>query len=512
MFTQEEIDNIIKEALDQAYSNFYKKKFESVVVILEQLLKIDPNNHEANQLLGISYHALKRHDDAKKYFYKCLEIQPENIETINNLALCYSSQYNYEKAIDLLQQALKISPESASILANLGLQYRHISDFEKAIECYKKSLVLRKIPTTLAMIGGCYGEMKNLHIAEKYIREAIDLEPNFDAAYIDLASILHLRGEWEEGFKAYEKRFDVFEQLKIWSKIYDPKDRWDGRDIKGKTLLVHMEQGNGDTIHFVRYLQLLKNKGIRIILHCSDVLMDICKDKADEIFNLDPLQIPHYEQEENKSIVPKHHFHCSLVSLPHLLKNPSIPTCPYINIDKNIDMSSYEGMYKIGIVWAGNAQHPNDRYRSCKLEEFREIYNLPNVKLFSLMKDYRARTYDGKTIIDLSTETNDMKIVDMSSYLTTYYETAKIINSLDLVVGVDTSVIHLAGAMKKPTLCLLPWNPDWRWGIEGKRTIWYPSVKLIRQEKRGIWKEPFDKALKIIKKACGYSTRPYLSN
>ena len=166
-------------------------------------------------------------------------------------------------------------------------------------------------------------------------------------------------------------------------------------------------------------------------------------------------------------------------------------------------MSSYEGMFKIGIVWAGNPQHPNDKFRSCKLEEFKEIYNLPNVKLFSLMKDHRARTYDGKKIIDLSADTNDMKIVDMSYYLKSYYETAKIINSLDLIVGVDTSVIHLAGSMNKPTLCLLPWNPDWRWGIEGNKTIWYSSVKLIRQEKRGIWKEPFEKALRIIKKACG---------
>lgn len=498
MHTQEEIKNLVKEALDQSYDFFCKKKFESVVVILEQVLKVDPENHDACQLLGTAYHALKRQEDAKKYFYKCLEIQPHNTETLNNLALCYSSERNYDKAIDLLKQALELNPDSASILANIGLQYRHIDDYESAIDYYEKSLHLRKIPTTLAMLGGCYGEMKKLDMAEKYIRQAIELDPQFNPAYIDLASILHLRGEWTEGFAAYEKRFEVFEQLHIWSKIYDPKNRWHGESIKGKTILVHTEQGNGDTIHFVRYLSLLK--AASIVLHCSDVLVDICKGKADEFFTLDPLKVPHYEDAENKKIVPHHDVHCSLVSLPHLLGNPVIPKCPYINILEKIDMSSYDGMLKIGIVWAGNPQHPNDRFRSCKLEEFREIYNLPNVKLFSLMKDYRARTYDGKNVIDLSIDTNDMKIVDMSSYLKTYYDTGKIINSLDMVVGVDTSVIHLAGSMNKPTVCLLPYNPDWRWGIEGQETVWYPSVKLIRQNKRGCWKQPFQEALEIIKR------------
>ena len=126
-----------------------------------------------------------------------------------------------------------------------------------------------------------------------------------------------------------------------------------------------------------------------------------------------------------------------------------------------------------------------------------------SVKLFSLMKDCRARTYDGRETIDLSAGTSDMRVVDMSAHMGTYMDTARIVNSLDMVVGVDTSVIHLAGAMGKPAICLLAWNPDWRWGLEGDSSAWYPSVKFIRQGKRGCWDDVFERLTHEIKGACG---------
>lgn len=500
-----ELEKLLNEAYEQACVKFHEKKYEVVVVLVEQLLKISPNHHDAMQLLGTAYHALKRHVDAQKCFSKCLELDSNNPETLNNIAICHSVNNEFDVAIVLLEKALSMKPDSPSLLANLGLQYRHKHDYEKALFYYKKSLSEKNTPTTLAMIGGCYGELKNLDEAEKYIREAILMDSQFHPAYIDLASILHLKGNLKDGFEAYEKRFEVFEQLKIWQKIYDPSKKWNGENISGKKILVHTEQGNGDTIHFLRYLKLLKEKNAFVILHCSDVMSKLCEPFADEIFMVDPHRIPIWNERGNNDFVPSHHYHCSIISLPHLLNMPAIPECPYIKIDEKIDLRKYDNKTKIGIVWGGNAQHPNDRFRSCKLEYFRKIYNLPNVKLFSLMKDYRSRTYDGKNIVDLTDNADDMKIVDMSSFMKTYYDTACIINSLDMVVGVDTSVIHLSGAMGKKTICMLPWNPDWRWGLERNNTIWYSTVQLVRQKTMGEWSDVFTIVENQIKKACELS-------
>jgi Tfp pilus assembly protein PilF len=500
MFTQKEIDDLIEEALKESCKKFCDKKYEAVVVILEQVLKINSNNHSALQLLATAYHALKRNDDAKEYFNKCLAIEPDNPETLNNIALSHSNSREYNKSIEILKKAIQLKPDSPSLHANLGLQYRHLEDCENAIKQFKLALEIKESPTTLAMLGGCYGELKELDLAEECIRKALHIDPDFAAAHIDLASILQLKGQWIEGFKEYEWRFNVFEQLEMWKRIYSPEKKWDGRNISGKKLIVHTEQGNGDTLQFSRYLKILKDMGIHVTFHCSDVLDELFKGFADEIFCLDPLKIPSWKDRKILEIVPQHDFHCSVLSLPHLLNHPPIPQTPYIFAKESVDMSKYDGYFKIGIAWAGNPQHPNDKHRSCHLKFFREIYNLPNVKLFSLMKDIRPRSYDGSAVIDLHEDTDDMKIIDMAPMMNSYSDTASIINSLDLIVSVDTSIIHLAGAMNKPTISLLAWNPDWRWMLEGEKTAWYPSMKLIRQTKKGIWKDVFESALTEVKK------------
>ena len=504
MFTQAETQNLIQEALDAAKEKLHLGKYEIAVVLLEQILKIEPDNLDSLQLLGTSYHALKRYQDAKKCFERSYDIDPNDAETINNIAVCYSAECDFEKSIDLLKKAISLKPDSPALYANLGLQYRHIEDYAKAIECYESSLKLKILPTTLGMLGGCYGEMKQLDIAENYIRQAIELDPSFSPVHIDLASILHLKGDLAEGFKEYEHRFDVFDQLKIWKQIFNKEKLWDGRDITGQKLMVHTEQGNGDAIHFVRYCKLLKEMNIHIILYCSEVLAGIFKELADEIYTTDPLKV----KNECPLDFPEYDWYCSIISLPHLLKNPPIPSCPYLFAKKKVDMSAYLGKYKIGVAWGGNPQHPNDRYRSCKLINFKKIHDLPNVKLFSLMKDYRARTYDGKKIIDLSEDAQDMNIVDMSPMMQTYEDTASIVDSMDLLLSVDTSIVHLAGAMAKTVLCLLPENPDWRWGLDKSTTVWYPTVNFIRQKTRGDWADVFDEAYKQIKKACENSHAP----
>jgi len=495
MHSEDEIQNLVKTALDLAYKKFQEKKFEIVCVIAEQIIKIMPNEYAAMQILGLSYSALQIHDESIKILSECLEKNPDNPETLNDLALCESNRGLYEKAILLLEKAIQINPEMSELYSNLGLQYRHKEQHEKAIECFNKALQIKPIPTTYAMMGGCYGELKQLEKAKKYIKKAIEMKPDFAAAHVDLASILKLQGKWPDGFEEYEWRYDVHDQLQVWKKIYDPNKRWHGEEINGKRIIIHTEQGHGDAIHFVRYLKPLKDRGAYVILHCNEILQGIFSSFADEIFTQEPDKMSSW-QEGNR--IPKHEYHCPMLSLPHIFK--SIYTYPsYIKVDRKFDLSNYKDFYKIGIVWAGNPQHPNDRQRSCKLELFRQISEMPNVKLFSLMKDTRTRAYvhENKPI-DLTDGAEDMKVVDLRDQIHDFEDTAAIINSLDLVIGVDTAVMHLVGAMGKPSILLLPWNPDWRWELEGSFTIWYGNMHIIRQKTKGDWEPVFDEAKQIL--------------
>jgi tetratricopeptide (TPR) repeat protein len=503
MFTDEEVRSLVEDALRLAYEMFREGKHKHCCVVVEQLLKVSPDLHEALQLYGVTLHALGRNEESVKALEACLVQKPDDPETLNNIAISYSSLGLYHEAISSLRRAVDIKPESELYLSNLALQHRHLEDYRKAIEIFEQSNAICEKATTLAMIGGCYGELRELDRAMEYTSRAIRCNPEFAEAHVDMASILHLKGNWRDGFREYEWRTKVYDQLKFWDKIYRPDKLWDGSPIDGKTLIVHTEQGNGDTIQFCRFLPLLAQRCSRVIVHCSEVMAPILAGLCHEVYTRDPAAMPSW-QERDAGVVsdlPEHDLHCFMISLPHLLGVGSISGRPYLSPTVPFDLGEYSGFLKVGIAWGGNPQHPNDRKRSCRLGKFKPIHDLGGVRLFSLMKDVRPRSYhNSKDIIDLTHGCDDMKIVDMSPHMTSYEATAGIIESLDLVLSVDTSVVHLAGAIGKDTLCLMAWNPDWRWGLSGDRTIWYDSVKLLRQDRPGDWSGPFTEALEQIKK------------
>lgn len=507
MTTLEETQKLVDNALELAYTKLLAHEYQSVVRILEQTRKIDVQNPRLLQMLGLAYYSLRQIDMALCVFLECNKCDPDNPETLNNIGLCHSSSGDYEKAVGFLLRAIQIKPTGLCFYNNLALQYRNQRKHREAIAVLQSAIELENDKTSWGLMGGCYGELKDLANAERCFKEALAIDPEYAAAHVDMASIYHLQGRWLEGFKEYEYRFDVFDQLKYWTDVYNPARRWKGQSLSGKTILVHTEQGHGDAIHFIRYVPMLRGRCKKIVLHCSEILKDLLKDFADEVYTTDPIRIPTWQERENRAKshnVPEHDYHVSLLSLPHFLGNPLPLSPPYLFSDKPFDMSAYKDSFKIGVVWGGNPQHPSDRQRSCKLTQFRGIHDIPGVKLFSLMKDKRARAYNTeKTQHDLTEGAEDMRLVDMSEHMKSFRDTANIVAALDMVVAVDTSVVHLAGAMNKPTLCLLPWNPDWRWMIEGDTTPWYPRIKLLRQSQYGVWDDVFEQAKAEVVKALG---------
>lgn len=484
---------LFDEAIITAERMFSSKRHKECCVILEQMMRVWPKSHNLMQLAAINYQALNRTDDAERLLLECLDMQPENPESLNNLAICHSRRHHYDKATECLERALRINPDSDVFLNNLSLQMRNNGMPEKAVPLLRRSLGIKEAAQTWAMLGGAYGELKMLGEAERCTRRAIELKPDLAEAHVDLASILQLGNRWAEAFEEYEWRLGVYDQIKFWDRIYDPAFRWEGSDPRGKTIIVHTEQGNGDTIQFLRYLGPLKARGAKVVLHCSESIKPIASQMCDEVFCTDPGKMPEVTG-SRRDDVPAYDHTCFMLSLPHLLREHQIPADPYILAPGKADLSAYGG-FKVGIAWAGNPEHPNDRKRSCKLKLFQRISEIEGIALFSVMKDYRKRGYhDTKETVDLMEDSQGIKLIDVSSAMSDYSATATLIASLDAIVCVDTSVAHLAAAMGKPTAILLPWNPDWRWGAEGESSVWYPSAFLARQEKPGDWESAFAKA------------------
>ncbi len=307
--------------------------------------------------------------------------------------------------------------------------------------------------------------------AAAHWKKALEINPNSPDANYNLGHVNLLLGNFEEGWKGYEwrKKRSGFKLLNF------TEPELFNQDVNDKTILVYDEQGLGDAIQFVRYLQLLKSEGAKIIFKYDYRLAQIFKD------------IKWIDTHLTNGVLNfEYDYHISLQSLPLYFKTnlENIPSCiPYIFGDQNLvkqlkPIIQKNNKFNIGIVWAGNPKHTNDKRRSCSLDHFEKIIGFDEVQIFSLQK--------GAAINKLR-ETN-LPVIDLDGNgLENFQQTASIIENLDLIITVDTSTAHLAGAMGKPVWMLLPFLPDWRWMLGRNDSPWYPTMKLFRQKSAGDW-------------------------
>jgi len=257
-----------------------------------------------------------------------------------------------------------------------------------------------------------------------------------------------------------------------------PQPRWQGSSLVGKTLFLHSEQGIGDMIQFIRCVKVLSTKTTKIIVECPKSLH--------RLFSTIPEINVLVTKEET---LPPFDFYAPLLSLPAILNTTlkTIPAnIPYLSIANHTisPIVTQSKVLNIGIVWAGSPTHKNDKNRSINLSFFSAITNIHNTQFYSLQVGDRR--------VDLNQEVFTSPIIDAGKHLGNYAETATVINQLDLIITVDTSVAHLAGAMGKPVWVLLPFAPDWRWLLERDDSPWYPTMRLFRQQERGNWTPVFN--------------------
>lgn len=489
--TVEKAKEIIDQAIDKSIEFLSQDKPAVAEVLAKQILRCDPEHLSALQVLGLCKYRMERYIEAIEIFQTALEIDPTNADNYNNLGLAYSGLDYTDHAIENFKKAIELKP-NALFYNNIALQYRSANNYELALESIQKAIEIDATsPQIHVNLGGLYGEMKDLEKSIQALEKAIEIDPEYAAAHVDLAFANHLMGNWEKAFAEYEWRFILFRQMQFYVHRYDQNKRWDGkRDLNGKRILVYCEQGYGDAIMFARFLPELKERGAYVIAHCGNVLETLMKrmDGVDEVVCVDIVS-------NSNPAFPEHDFQCPLMSLPHLLGISSYSGSPYIRpVTDKFKSELPNDCLNVGLVWAGSVAHPHDARRSLHLRNLKPLLDIPGVKFYSLQKEKNQRVYNKglAKVVDYAEECQGLNMMDLTHVIQDFEDTATVLAGLDLVISCDTAVIHLAGAMGVPCWVLLPYNPDWRWGLDGEKTIWYDSLKLFRQSERGNWTQVID--------------------
>jgi tetratricopeptide (TPR) repeat protein len=502
-------DAIMDEAVDKA-GELLCTKPRIAEIILKQLLKCDPEHLAGLQLLGLCKHRLGENAEAVEIIQTALELDPSNADNFNNLGLAYAGMNQHERAIEAINKAIELKPSQFLFKNNVALQYRSIGDYDSAIRCMREAISVEPKPQLWLNLGSIYGELRDIEEAERCFRSALDLDPEYPAAHVDMAFVYHLRGDWVSGFCEYEWRFYYYPQMRFYLDNFNQDKLWHGvEDLRGKRVLIYGEQGMGDIIMFARYAKEIKARGATVIMQVPQCLEDLMK----RVEGVDEVNIHDIFSNKGPGL-GEYDYQFSLMSAPHLLKSSQLDGSSYIEpattAFKDHMKKEYQGTYNVGIVWAGNPAHPHDQKRSIPLKYFKPLQEIRDIKLFSLQMDVRKRQYGStvrnmsaeqagvhdhcqekfhgdKTIVDYCEGCDDMKLTDLTKMIQSFEDTATILAGLDLVICCDTATGHLAGAMGIPVWMLIPYNPDWRWTLDGQKSPWYQSMRLFRQRKRDDW-------------------------
>jgi hypothetical protein len=418
------------------------RRYEEALVSFNQALALDPNNaHAYNNRGRVLLEVLERHEDAVSDFKKAISIKPDYAEAYYNLGNALKEMRQFEVARTAFDKAIALNPGFA--------------------EAYYSRAVL-------------LSEQQNFEEALSGFNQVISLQPDHARAHYNIGILNLLLGNLAKGWPEYEWRWKT-EPLKKHVRQFK-QALWLGEQSPaGKTILVHTEQGMGDVIQFSRYIPMLTAMGAKIVLAAPPVLASLMQTLPA------PVKVVIKWDE-----IPEFDMHCPMLSLPLAFKTTldTIPTqVPYLEADlqkvaKWNERLGAKRRLRVGLVWSGSVTHVNDRNRSIPLRTLTPLLGL-DVEYYSLQKEVR---HDDQ--LDM---TQFPQLQSHADELHDFSDTAALIATLDLVIAVDTSIAHLAGALGKPVWILLPQVPDFRWLLARNDSPWYPTARLFRQQSVGGW-------------------------
>jgi len=386
-----------------------------------------------------------------------------------------------EEAIAAYRKCLELEPTYLPARYNLGVTLGDLDQYPEAERELKQVIAAEaRHADACNSLGFVYSKQRKLDQALTYYERAIQIKPDFAKAHHNLGMSLLQKSEFERGWAECEWRW----KTEKFTPFHPPQPRWDGKPIPDKTLLVHTEQGAGDAIQFSRYLPMVAQRCGKIILVCTPNLIPIFAGVPGitEIRTAGEFALDSFDTYIALMSLP-YVFQTRIDTIPNEVPYLKVPTKGRSNLISLLQEQKSQGFLQVGIVWGGSTTHANDQNRSCTISDFLPVLRVPNVTFYSLQVGERA-----EEITQLPT---DVQVRDLSDQLQDYGDTAVVVNQLDLVITVDTSVAHLAGALGKPVWTLLCYNPDWRWGVEGADSSWYPTMSLFRQPEPDDWGSVF---------------------
>ncbi|MCX6027647.1 MAG: tetratricopeptide repeat protein, partial [Chloroflexi bacterium] len=465
--------------LGDAYIEHFR--YIAALAAYDCALAIDPGDVECWSVRGFALRGLRRPDEAIASFQRALAIAPSHVDSLSRLAIVLKEQKRLDEAVVAMTKATEIDPANVRLLANFAAIY------EAKGECAR----VRELAARAVEIDPAYPEAYNVLAYREWeegrydaalalYQKVLALDPGDRTANFSLGLIWLLQGDYDRGWKQFEwrKRFD--------SVVFDHGEygdaEWTGESLEGRDILLHSEQGIGDAIQFIRYAPDLKALGARrVYLECPDPIAPLLTG----VRGVDAVVA-------RGTRLPSYDVHANLMSLPGLLGTTleTIPTeVPYIPVEPRTAramVNAPEGTLTVGIVWAGNPIHARDYLRSAPLEAFAPLCSIPYTRIYSLQKGSAAERQLAECPLP--------GVVNLAPYLDDLRDTAAVIDALDLVISVDTSVAHLAGALGKETWLLLPHVPDFRWMLGRTDSPWYPTMRLFRQPAPRDWASVFAEA------------------
>jgi tetratricopeptide (TPR) repeat protein len=453
--------------------------------MFEQVLSIDPIFCDAWANLSLAAEKMDDLDTAISARQKALELRPDIAESWHRLGACFGKKKDYKPAIDAIRKALELEPADQGIHHDLVMALCGDRQLDEAREILftriKQTGKARS--ETVRILADVYKFDGRFEDATEVWRQTLALDPQCSEASGQLAMCLITLGKYKEGWELYESRWDCDsfsdnsrrDVTRQWGR--DPVGH---ADVSGKTILLYSEQGIGDTIQFVRYAAEFAKRGARVIVHAPWPVKSLLE-KCEGVRLVYSLTDP----------APKYDWHVPMLSLPYAFGTTveTIPAnIPYVKVDDSrrkswlarLESASPAGRnLRVGLAWAGNPKHKNDINRSIHPKFFEPLAQFENVNYFSLQKSNESE----KAAIRCERP----KLIDFASSLCDFAETGALVEQLDLIICADTAIAHLAGALGKEVWLLCPFVPDFRWGLQGERTPWYPSIRIFRQSKPADW-------------------------
>lgn len=487
---------------------------EDAVASYRRALRLNPQSAEIHYNLGRVYEAQGQLANATHSYRRAVALRPDYVEAHFNLGNVLQAAGQPGEAVASYQRVLALRPDHAEAHNNLGAQFELAGQPQQAMSSYRQALALRPVfpeahnnlgnvllaegqtdaaiasyQTAIAQrpdyaeahnnLGNALQSAGRLDEAVQSHDRALALKPDFADARWNKAFALLLQGDFAAGWPLFESRWAVLgTQPEV---AIHARPLWLGdTPLAGRTLLVHHEQGLGDTLQMLRYVPLLAAQGARVIVQVPAALAALTATVtgvAAVVLTGEPL--------------PEHELHCPCMSLPLACRTTlaTIPNAvPYLAVPAAIGARWRERLdetrnkeragARIGLVWSGSTAHRNDRHRSLALRQLSPLLAMP-AQFHSLQKEYRPGEQ-----AELGAQGN---VHDWSAQLDSLADTAGLIAQLELVIAVDTAVAHLAGALGKPVWLLLPAAPDYRWLLDRTDSPWYPTMRLFRQQEAGNW-------------------------